>query len=219
MKYDTLFFDFDGTVVNSIEAIVLSVRDTFDHFNFPQPSEEEIKKYIGVPIQNYFPYLAQEYYAHHKSEDVINKYREIYKTGYGLTHVTAYDGMKKLLQNAKSRGVKLGVVSSKITEPIYANLKALDMEGLFDAVVGSDQVTQFKPLPETVLLCAQKLGMEDATKALVIGDAVHDIEMGRRAGMDTCAVAWGAGTIEGLSAENPTYFPKTVSELLHLLQV
>lgn len=216
MKYNTFLFDFDGTIINSIEAIVLSVTATFEHFDFPVPEEKEIKKYIGIPLHNYFPYLAKEHYEKHKPEDVMAKYREIYETSYGRSHIKVYDGMKDLLHDLKSKGTKLGIVSSKMTAPIEMNLKDTEMDGIFDAIIGSDQVSNYKPMPETVFLCAQKIGLEDVKRALVIGDSHHDIEMGRRAGMDTCAVPWGAGTQEELAWAKPTYFPKTIDELSKL---
>ncbi len=216
MKYNTFLFDFDGTIINSIEAIILSMRDAFEHFDLPPPSDETICSYIGIPIET-IPYLSVAIDAGVAREEMISKYREIYKSSYGRTHIKVYDGMKELLLALKARGDKLGIVSSKATPPLEMNLRDKDMEGIFDAVIGSDQVTQYKPMPETVFLCAQKVGLEDVKHALVIGDARHDIEMGRRAGMDTCAVPWGGGTQEELAWAKPTYFPKTVEELSKLL--
>ena len=216
MKYNTLFFDFDGTVINSIEAIVLSMNETFDSFGLKPPSEQIIRSYIGVPIEK-IPYLEIGEKEGVSSDKIVTKYREIYKGSYGRTHIHIFDGMKEMLLELKDKKCKMGIVSSKATEPLLMNLEDTNMEGIFDAVIGSDQVTQFKPLPETVFLCARKIGLEDARQALVIGDAYHDIEMGHRAGMNTCAVSWGAGTEEELKNTKPTYYVNRVEELRKLL--
>ena len=216
-RFGTLFFDFDGTVVDTIEAIVRSVQDTFAHFDFPQPDAEEIKSYIGVPLHNYFPYLAREYYARHDPDEVRGKYREIYAASYGRTLVQPYAGMANLLADLKAAGCSLGIVSSKRTEPIEMTLADTGLNGIFDAIVGSDQVEQFKPLPQTVFLCAQRIGLEDARDALVIGDSPHDIEMGQRAALATCGVFWGAAAEQTIRNASPDYCVADVAALRSLL--
>ncbi len=216
MKYNTFFFDFDGTVINSVEAIVLSMNDTFESFGLQAPSEKIIRSFIGVPIEK-IPYLDSAEENGVSGDQIVSKYREIYKGSYGRTHIHIFEGMKEMLLDLKSKDAKLGIVSSKATEPLLMNLEDTDMDDIFDVIIGSDQVTQYKPLPETVFLCARQIGLEDARQALVIGDAYHDIEMGHRAGMDTCAVSWGAGTREELKGTNPTYYVDEVSELKTIL--
>ena len=218
MKYNTLFFDFDGTVMDTVGAIILSITDTFDRYGFPIPAEEEIKHNIGIPIQE-IPYIVAQASAGGPSVDeIVDTYRRVFQEKYAKTHVKVFAGLKDLLLDLKERGVKMGIVSSKPTDPIHMSLRDTGMEGIFDVVVGSDLVRHYKPLPETVFLCAHQIGLADARQALVIGDAIHDIEMGQRAGMHTCAVPWGAGTEAALAAVNPTYFPKTLADLSELLK-
>ena len=213
MKYNTLLFDFDGTVVNSIEAIILSMTDAFNHFDLEPPTEKTIRSYIGIPLHK-IPYVENQAIG---TEELVKKYREIYEGSYGRSHIHVFDGMKELLLEQKEKGTKLGIVSSKMTAPIEMNIKDTDLEGIFDVIIGSDQVTQFKPFPQTVFLCAHQIGLEHADEALVIGDAHHDIEMGQRAGMHTCAVSWGAGTEEELRRHNPTYYVDQVKQLSDIL--
>lgn len=215
MKYDTFLFDFDGTIVSSIDAIVLCMTKTFHHFDLTPPSEETIKHYIGIPLEG-IPYLDVEGGKLSRAE-LIEKYRSEVELPEARKLITAYDGIREILDELKGRGAKRGIVSSKITAPILQNLEDNNMSDLFDVVIGSDQVTYYKPAPETVFLCAAQIGLQDARRALVIGDALHDIEMGQNAGMDTCAVPWGAGTRGELEATNPTYFVKDMAELKNIL--
>jgi HAD superfamily hydrolase (TIGR01509 family) len=217
MTYQYIFFDFDGTVVNSIPAIICAVKETFSDFAFPEPDEAEIKRYIGVPLKTYFPYLAPEFYQRHDPEEIMKHYRRLYEEKYSATHVTLYDGMKGLLTELKNQQCKLGIVSSKYTEPIYMNMDQLEITEFFDAVIGCDQVRLYKPLPETVFACAQKLGIEDIRQAIVIGDSPKDIEMGQRAGCTTCAVPWGAGTPEELKTSKPDFYVESIKELHKIL--
>lgn len=217
MKYHYALFDFDGTIVDSVPCIIRAVKETFAHYQFPEPPEAEIRRYIGIPLEKYFPYLGREHYERHDPDEVIGHYRMLYKK-YSPTEVTLYDGMFDLLKDLKDSGRKAGIVTSKHTEPLLMNCEQLGITGFFDGMVGSDQVRLFKPLPETVFLCAQKLGVEDIRKALVIGDSPKDIEMGQRAGADTCAVPWGAGTKAELTEEvSPTYYAETMDALRDVL--
>ena len=217
MKFKYALFDFDGTVINSIPAIVEGVKETFGHFNFPIPDDEEIKKYIGIPLKTYFPYLDPKCYENHHPDDVMNYYRNLYENKYSETHITVYEGMDTLLKDLKASGVMTGIVSSKLTEPILMNMRQFKLEDYFDEIVGCDQVSKFKPLPETVFLCAQRLGIEDIRDAIVIGDSPKDIEMGQRAGCSTCAVPWGAGTVESLRESKPDFYADTMEKLRSVL--
>ena len=95
------------------------------------------------------------------------------------------------LQLLKKAGLKMAIVSTKRNDVIMKGLNLLDADGVFDVVIGLDDVTNTKPHPEPILLALEKLGVEKE-EALMIGDNYHDIEGGKNAGVRTAGVAWSA---------------------------
>jgi phosphoglycolate phosphatase-like HAD superfamily hydrolase len=82
--------------------------------------------------------------------------------------------------------------------------------------VGREDVSQRKPHPEPVLLCASRLGLEPA-EAVYVGDSPIDIEAGRAAGMRTIGVLTGTSTRERLAPLDPDHILESAIELLDLL--
>ena len=97
----------------------------------------------------------------------------------------------------------------------HGALRGLDVAWLadvFDAVVGSDDVTQPKPHPEPVLKAIGLLGA-DPSGTVFIGDSRHDIECGRIAGVRTAAVLWGPFDRAHLEDLHPDYWLTTPADL------
>ena len=65
-------------------------------------------------------------------------------------------------------------------------------------ILGANDVKEGKPNPEAVLKTLEKYNIP-AEEAIVVGDTVFDIEMGRNAGVKTCGVTYGSGSRESLS--------------------
>ena len=80
------------------------------------------------------------------------------------------------------------------------SLRALGVDGSFDVEIYGDEVDRAKPDPEPVLRALAELGLDTSERIAFVGDAIHDVEAGRAAGVYTIAVTWGAGGREELEA-------------------
>jgi pyrophosphatase PpaX len=120
------------------------------------------------------------------------------------------------MRKLKDAGYKMGIVSTKRNDMIYKGLKLLDVEGVFDVVIGMDDVEKTKPDPEPVLLALKRLDA-DREEALMIGDNYHDIVGGQNAGVHTAAVAWSAKGEAFLQKYNPDYMLHHISDLLAIV--
>ena len=76
-------------------------------------------------------------------------------------------------------------------------------------------VAEHKPNPESIFLLQQRHHFP-LERAVMIGDATFDLQMGKAAGIKTCAVTWGSHSQESLLAEEPTYLINNVMDLLTL---
>lgn len=97
-------------------------------------------------------------------------------------------GAVELVREAAQRGLQQAIVSSTPPENIDLALRAIGLEGAFDAIVSGDDVTRGKPDPEGYLLAARRLGV-DVRRCVVVEDAPAGVEAGRRAGARTLGVA------------------------------
>ena len=209
--YTHILFDFDGTLVDSREAIIETTRLTFLEFGLPAPEPEIISYYFGIPLERSFPLMGGEIYPIEKTQLIIDRYRALYVPICDRETIV-FSGIPELLKRLNDAGLTLGIVTSKKSSIVEHVLNHKNISDLFTVIVGPDHVTNFKPHPETALQAIEKL-KADPKKTLVVGDAIFDIEMGKGAGVDTCGVTWATHSIEQLVAATPTYIAHTVAEL------
>jgi len=205
---NTFLFDLDGTLIDSIELILRSYRHTMKVHRGVEPPDDVWMAGLGTPLWVQFREWSRD-------EDEIRAMVATYRD-YNLTHhdalVRPYDGVVERVRGMHARGGRMGLVTSKMR---HGALRGLDVAGLadvFDAVVGSDDVTQPKPHPEPVLKAIGLLGA-DPSGTVFIGDSRHDIECGRAAGVRTAAVLWGPFDRSHLEDLRPDYWLTTPADL------
>ena len=181
-----LLFDLDGTLIDSIQLIEDSYRHTLaTHVGRPFDRDEWLAG-LGRPLKWQFAQWTDD---PAEIERMIATYR-----AHNLAHhdamVTAYDGAVEAVRELKRAGARLGVVTSKLRSGAHRGLARAGFDGLFDVVVGADDVREPKPAAEPALLALEQLGASART-AFMIGDSPHDVSCGRAAGTRTAAVRWG----------------------------
>lgn len=103
----------------------------------------------------------------------------------------------KTLASLQESGLHLFIATSDSHDRAERMLSHLDLTRFFTAIVGADEVSNNKPDPEAVILCAKKAGLSPADM-VVVGDGPQDALMGRRAGSKTVGVLTGVGTFDDL---------------------
>jgi pyrophosphatase PpaX len=191
---DALLFDLDGTLIDSIELIMRSMRHAFDGYAATPPTDAEWRALIGRPLADSF----REFVVAESDVDrLIGRYRE-----YQLEHhdrlVRPYDGIVAAIQGFASEGHPMALVTSKADWLALRALVHVGLDSAIPVVVGCDSCTRHKPHPEPVerALALLRSGPEDA---IFVGDSPHDVQAGRAAGVRTIGVAWGAATGDELA--------------------
>ena len=121
-----------------------------------------------------------------------------------------------LMRDCRAAGLQLGLMTAKATPVATAVLTRCRIGRLFRSVVGGDRAERPKPHPDLLQVALGELGVEPSA-ALVVGDADHDILMGRAAGARTCGVAWGVHGAERLEAAGADVVVHSTHELRDLL--
>lgn len=210
-RLPAILFDLDGTLVDSIELILSSMRYAFAKLERECPSDEEWSAGIGIPLFTMFGRYARDD-ADHKA--LIGAYRE-YQMQHHDRLVRCYDDVADTVKALHARGHALAIVTSKSE---YLALRALVLVGLaryMDTIVGCDASTRHKPDPEPVRIALHRLDCPPE-HALFVGDSVHDLMAGRAAGVTTAAALWGAFRRADMEPGEPNHWLERISELTAL---
>jgi pyrophosphatase PpaX len=208
----TILFDLDGTLIDSVRLILDSYHHTLAQHGIPARSDEAWLKGVGTPLTVQF---AEWRESPEKLEALIATYRE-----YNLKHhdrmVTVYPGVLEAIREIKAAGRQTGLVTSKNRQGALRGLKLVGLEALMDVLVCADEVANPKPHPEPVEKAVALLGATHST-TVYVGDSVHDLHSGRAAGVKTAAVLWGPFGREYLESASPDYWLETPADLVKLV--
>lgn len=210
--YQTLLFDLDGTLIDSVGLIFAS----YNHTLLVHRGEERDHDYwlamLGKPLREQ---LAEFTSDAAEVEAMATTYRE-HNHGLHDELVTAYDGIVDLIRELEDRGNVLGLVTSKSRLGARRGLDLIGLQNSFQALICLEDVDRHKPNPEPVLAALDRLAVP-ANGAIYIGDSPHDLIAGRAAGTATAAVAWGPFSRAELDACEPDHWLEHPSDLLALV--
>lgn len=212
--YNAVFFDFDGTLADTRQASIESTQNAFQHFGLVPPTPEQILHYMGIPIEKSFDAMRDNSLPEIETGDVIIFFREIYPTICDKS-TYLYEGIFDLLVELKNEKFCLAVVTSKKSTVLARNMKNLGINSIFDVIIGSDHVSNYKPHPEPLNKAIDKLKSQTLqdVSGIMVGDAVSDIKMGKAARIHTCGVTWGAFGYDALAKSSPDHIVNSVNEL------
>ena len=211
VRFETVLFDLDGTVVDSGAIILASMRYATREVLGRDYSDEELMQTVGGP--------GLEAQMHALAPDQVDRLVDVYRAHNEPLHdeLEACAGMEEVLVRLHEEGRRLGIVTAKRRSTVELAFARVPLGHLFETIVGGDETERHKPDPEPLLLGAERLGADPAVTAYV-GDSPFDIRAAKAAGMFAVAVTWGR--IHGrarLEAEQPDAIVDTAEELLGLL--
>jgi pyrophosphatase PpaX len=210
--FQTVLFDLDGTLIDSVDLIVDSYHHAYHVHGLPAQSREAILAGIGTPLRTVFGSMTADAAT---IDSWIATYRE-----YNLTHhdarVRAYAGTVAMVQQIKASGRRVGLVTSKNHAGALRGLALVGLDGMMEVIVGADNVVNPKPHPEPVERALTVLDMP-ADTCIFVGDSHHDIHAGRAAGVWTAGVTWGPFDRKHLEIAAPDYICDSPQELLAVI--
>lgn len=192
-KYDTVIFDLDGTLLNTLEDLMDSVNYALGKAGMPLRTLEEIRQFVGNGAVRLLELAVPEGRENQRFDEIFADFRRHYslhcndKTGL-------YPNTDKLLAELKKRGYKLAIVSNKYYDAVQ-ELKKLYFSDYLEVAIGEKEGIRRKPAPDTVLEALKLLG-SSKEGAVYIGDSEVDIATAANTGMDCIAVTWGFRTRE-----------------------
>jgi pyrophosphatase PpaX len=211
MRFATVLFDLDGTVVDSGAIILASMRHATREVLGREYTDAELMQTVGGPgLEAQMEAIAPEHV-----EVLVNVYRAHNEPLHD--ELEACVGMEETLARLHDAGVRLGIVTAKRRSTVELAFDRVPIRDLFETVVGGDETERHKPDPEPLLLAASRMGADPATAAYV-GDSPFDMRAAKAAGMFAVAVTWGRiHDRSRLEAEEPDAIVDTAEELLAVL--
>ena len=183
-----VIFDFDYTLADSSEGIVDSTRYALRRMGLPAARGDDIRATIGRSLTEVFRSLVDpRHWAH--AERFARHF--VFRADQIMADRTiVYESVPEVVEALSSRGLSLGIVSTKFRRRIRFILQREGLADRFEVIVGGEDVTDHKPDPAGLLMA---LGMMErsSSEALYVGDSVVDAETAERAGVRFFAVLSG----------------------------
>lgn len=131
--------------------------------------------------------------------------------------VAAFPRVNETMDELLRRGIKLGIVTTKIRPTTLRALEMFDLLKYMETIVTVNDVEHAKPHPEPVLTAVRNLNA-DPQRTLMVGDSAVDIQSAQAAGVRVAAVAWSLKGEETLRKYNPDYIIQDMADLLTIVE-
>jgi phosphoglycolate phosphatase len=215
MKFKGVIFDLDGTLVNSLEDIADAMNSVLQDLNYPTHSYEDYQYFIGSGLRNLVSKaLPATNNDGNQIEKSLNSMIEVYRNAC-TNQTKPYNGIVELLDELKSRNIKLSVFSNK-ADALTKEITAALFPGYFNPIVGLSIESLKKPNPfEAVEIC-KSLELK-SEEMIFVGDSGIDMQTATNANMHAVGVLWGYRPEEELIANGAKLILNHPLDLISIL--
>lgn len=212
---DTVLFDFDGTVMDTNNVILMSWQHTFMTLRNREEPQENLVKTFGEPLET----TMKKFFPDVPVEESVNIYRSFHHDNFSKL-IKLFPGMEELIAEVKRRGYKTGLVTSRLLRTTMEGLDKYGLKDRFDTIITAEDTTKHKPDPQPINIALEKLGSA-AERAVMLGDTTFDMLCAKNAGVKAILVSWSlalAGkTAEELGEARPDYIIEKPEELFDII--
>lgn len=185
---NTVIFDLDGTLLDTLTDLALSVNHALRLNNMPERTIDEVKSFIGNGVPTLIKRSVPKNTDHQQTEKCIEDMRTHY-IKHSMDNTKPYDGICTLLKELRNNGIKTAVVTNKL-EPVAQDLCKEIFGDAFTCVVGDNGIDKCKPAPDNVLRALNIIGSE-ASQSFYVGDSDVDMITAKNAKIESIGVLWG----------------------------
>ena len=213
MAYQTILFDMDGTVLDTLEDLWASTNAVLRALGRPERTLAEIRSFVGNGAANQIRCAMPAGSSDEAVADALARYR-VYYAAHCREHTRPYPGVVPMLETLAAAGRRLAVVSNKPDGAVHA-LSEEHFGGLLSVAIGETPERRRKPAPDAVEAALAALGADKAG-AVYVGDSEVDVATARNAGLPLIAVSWGFRSRDQLIAAGAETIVDTPQQLLAL---
>ena len=210
-------FDLDGTLTNTLESMTYSVNLTLKEMGLSQITKDQCRMFVGngarVLIEESLKVSGDPKAS--RIEEGMKIYGRIFDQNCTY-HVTPYEGIVKMLEALKDRGIHLAVLSNKPDRQTVKVVKEIFGDNIFDYAQGQKDGIRRKPAPDGVWYLMEQMQVSKE-ECLYIGDSEVDAATGKNAGLKTIGVLWGFRDRKTLETAGADHLIERPEELLQFV--
>lgn len=214
MRYNTVIFDLDGTLLNTLDDLRDSLNDVLISKGYAPRSLEEVRRFVGNGVRNLIRMSIPEECNDETVTRVMEEFKDSYK--HNMQNKTRpYNGIMELLLDLSRYNYKIAIVSNKFDAAVK-ELARTYFGNLIPVAIGETSEIKRKPSPDSIYTAVQELG-SDLSSTVLVGDSETDVRTAKNAGIPCIGVTWGFRCREVLRSEGADYLIDTPKELLTLI--
>ncbi|MCH5155643.1 MAG: HAD family hydrolase [Clostridiales bacterium] len=225
MRIDTVIFDLDGTLLDTLDDLTAAVNHALISFSLPIITREQARRFVGDGVKKLMERAVCfastgtiDLDGNDFDKSLVSACLALFTEYYDKhsTDLTApYNGVSEMLSAVKDCGLKSAIVTNKY------HGAARELKEIFfptvDVIVGLKDGIRPKPSPDGVNAALALLN-SDKSRAVYVGDGETDMKTARACGMPVVAVTWGFRDESVLMQFNPDFVINKPSELLDALR-
>lgn len=216
-KVDTVVFDLDGTLLDTLDDLVESVNYALEKHGLSLCTKQEVRSFLGNGIRFLMEKAVGERIASNEERflPVFQSFRAHY-VDHCLDATRPYEGIVEMLRALKEKGFKLAIVSNKL-QPAVTELNERFFRDVISVAIGESADVRRKPFPDSVLKAMGEL-RSTCEQTVYVGDSEVDIETAKAVGIPCLSVLWGFRDEDFLRGKYPdAHFVWNVQDLERML--
>ena len=213
---DAIFFDLDGTLIDSAPDLTRAIDQMLDELGFPAAGMDKVSTWVGNGAQKLIERALRDAgLKPGEIESIYSQARAFFDRFYSSCCDQAaglYPGAEELLRFCNDQSIPLALITNKPEQFTYQILDSLSLKDCFNVIIGGDSLSEKKPsaLPLQYASDALKVSIESCW---MIGDSNSDISAAKTAGCYSVGVSYGYNHGRPISDENPDWLCDSLKQL------
>lgn len=194
MKYNTIIWDLDGTLLDTLQDLCNATNHALRVHNLPERSYEEVRCFVGNGVRNLILRAVPQGIDDQLFDSVFSSFRSYY-IDHCRDTTCLYRGIKEVLMEFHAKGIRQAIVSNKLQAGVTELFNDF-FRDCIEVAIGEREGINRKPAPDMVRLALSELssldGMDDGdVRAVYIGDSDVDIATATNSQLPCISVLWG----------------------------
>ncbi len=209
MRYTTILFDLDGTLLDTLEDLTDSVNHAMSAMGWQPRAKEEVRLFLGNGIRNLMKLCSPQGIGEGEFEKAFDIFKSYYDV-HNQDKTKPYEGVVELMERFYKKGLKMAIVSNKVDGAV-AKLR----DKFFPYVqvaIGDRPDMRRKPEPDSCNMALDLLG-SCREETVYIGDSEVDLLTARNANLDCISVLWGFRDEDYLLEQGASVFARTPEDV------